>query len=117
MGTSYLYLMNELFDVNVPDEKSHALPREIIIIDIRLDPNARVDVRPRFFAAFKNILNLPRPIGRLVFDLLGRHDIADSSSVILGWLVILIAILLFRGFIPFEVLVNWLMSFIPNASP
>lgn len=102
--------MNELFDVNVPDEKSHALPREIIIIDIRLDPNARVDVRPRFFAAFKNILNLPRPIGRLVFDLLGRHDIADSSSVILGWVVILVAILLFRGFIPLDALIDWFLK-------
>jgi hypothetical protein len=118
--------MNEPFDVTTPEEKSSALPEEIII-DIHVDlytgslpPQqvlplvlpAKVSVWPKFAAAFKNILGLPKPIGRLIFDILGRHDIADSSSVILGWFVILMAFLLFRGIIPLEVIIKWLVNFL-----
>jgi hypothetical protein len=116
--------MNEPFEITTPNDKSPAVPEEIII-DIHVDLSAgsiypqqvlilpaRVSAWARFVAAFKNIFGLPKPIGRLVFDLLGRHDIADTSSVILGWLVILIALLLFRDFIPINMLINWLVSLV-----
>jgi hypothetical protein len=114
--------MNEPFEITTPNGKSSGLPEEIII-DIHVDLYARslppqqvltlpakVSTRTRFVAAFKNILSFPKPIGRLVFDILGRHDIADTSSVILGWLVVLIVLMLLRGFIPFDMLINWLAS-------
>jgi hypothetical protein len=116
--------MNEPFDITTPDGESPTLPEEIISIDIHVDlyagplpPKlvipllpAKVDVWSKFAVAFKNILSLPKPIGRLVFDILGRHDIADTSSVILGWFVVLMTLLLLRGFIPFDILTNWLVK-------
>lgn len=121
--------MNEPLEIATPDEKNPVLPEEIVI-DIHIDlcagsiyPQqvlilpAKVSARVRFVAAFKNIFSLPKPIGRLVFDILGRHDIADSSSVILGWLVILMGLLLLRGFVPLNILTNWLMGFIPKSFP
>jgi hypothetical protein len=117
--------MNEPFDITTPDGKNSSLPEEIISIDIHVDlyagslpPQqvlplvlpAKMNVWPKFVAAFKNILGLPKPIGRLVFDILGRHDIADTSSVILGWFVVLMTLLLLRGFIPFDILIDWFVK-------
>ena len=124
-GSAILHFMNEPFEIATPDGKNAILPEEIISFDIHVDlftgsppslqvlpliPPVRATVWLKLVAAFKNILGLSKPIGRLVFDLLGRHDIADSSSVILGWFVILMAILLFRGLIPLDMLINWLMK-------
>ena len=73
-------------------------------------PSVETNPQPKFVAAIKNVLALPKPIGRFVFDVVGRHDIADSSSIIFGWIMVLITVLLFRGLIPLEVLINWLVS-------
>ena len=73
-------------------------------------PSIETNPQPRFVAMVKKTLDLPKPFGRFIFDILGRHEIADSSSIILGWIVVSIILLLFRGFIPLEVLINWLIS-------
>jgi len=115
-----LYSMNEPLDVMTPDEKSPSLPEEIMI-DIHVDLYAesltqqqvlpaRMEAWTKFVAALKTIISLPKPLGRLVFDILGRHNIADASSVILGWVMILVVLLFLRGFIPLDILFDWLVN-------
>jgi hypothetical protein len=131
--------MNELVKTRMANKKIYLLVKgdqsiDIIIVKIEarkkllVPPGIRVDLwleqpslqlpspvvetnpQSKFVALAKKTLALPKPFGRFIFDILGRHESADSSSIILGWIVVSIILLLFRGFIPMEVLVNWLIS-------
>ena len=44
----------------------------------------------------------PRYVGQFLLDVLGRHDSAESSSIIMGWLLIFVFILVLQGFINYD---------------
>jgi len=58
----------------------------------------------RLVLAFKTIIAIPKPLGRFILDLFGRHDSAESSSIIMGWLFIIVVFLIILGFVPLDVI-------------
>ena len=56
----------------------------------------------KFVGQVKKFIPFPRIIGRFIFDLFGRRDVADLSSIILGWGMIFISILMILRFIKID---------------
>ncbi|WKZ47528.1 MAG: effector-associated domain EAD1-containing protein [Anaerolineales bacterium] len=55
-------------------------------------------------------LTFPEIVGRLFLDIFGQHDPARSSSIILGWVIIILIVLILSGFVEW----NWLVNAIEN---
>jgi internalin A len=66
--------------------------------------------RRKFDKLLGEVLSLPKYIGRFIFDLFGRHNSADSSSNILGWILVIIAILVMRGIINIDDIARFFTS-------
>lgn len=58
----------------------------------------------------KLLLSFPKYFGRFVLDLIGRHESAESSSIILGWVLIFIIFLIICGLINPDNIIDLLFS-------
>jgi hypothetical protein len=64
----------------------------------------------RLLEQLKSVFTLPKFMGRFAVDIFGRHEVAESSSVIMGWVLIIIMILLIQGFVQMDVVVSLFRS-------
>lgn len=71
----------------------------------------------RFILILKGLfVSFPRALGRFLFDLFGRHDSDESSSLMLGYSAILILILLLSGILTFETIKETWRFFFPEQT-
>jgi hypothetical protein len=59
----------------------------------------------RLLLAARKVLSFPALVGRFTLDLLGRHESAESSTKIMGWVILIFIGLLFGGYVHFDALV------------
>lgn len=71
---------------------------------------SKSDLKERSKTVLTSVLNLPKPLGRFVFDIFGRQSAADSSAIIMGWVLALLFLLILRGFIQLEAVVSFFKS-------
>ncbi len=64
----------------------------------------------KFTVPLKTILMFPKYFGRFVFDLFGRHDSAETSSIILGWVLIFAVLLVIEGIVKPDIIVNFFIA-------
>jgi len=83
----------------IPPSASNSMQRPIPSSIENSGAEIRPSIADKFVAVLAVVLSFPKYIGRFVFDLFGRHDSAESSSIILGWILILAIILVLQGFI------------------
>jgi hypothetical protein len=103
---------NEIIDIDVKQLLDGIDPPDQRRTELSLVRRMENDARPiplstpqltkpvnKLVIVLKKIATFPKYIGRFVFDLFGRHESAESSSIILGWILVLVIVSILQGFI------------------
>lgn len=61
----------------------------------------------------KSLLTFPKPLGQFALDIFGRSEAKESTAIIVGWLIILIVVLIWKGVISVQTLESIWRFFFP----
>lgn len=62
---------------------------------------------------WKSLLTFPKPLGQFALDIFGRSEAKESTAIIVGWLIILIIVLIWKGVISVQALESIWRFFFP----